>query len=80
MDWLGRDCRVATIRICFGRRRRSVHYAGAELGTGADPLAVLGRANAARFRVYAQGDDYHDLIKGKLKAIARWLVAQAAAT
>ena len=25
--------------------------------------------------VYAQGDDYHDLIKKRLKALARWLVA-----
>ena len=25
--------------------------------------------------VYAQGDDYHDLIKKRLKTLARWLVA-----
>ena len=25
--------------------------------------------------VYAQGDDYHDIIKKRLKALARWLVA-----
>ena len=40
---------------------------------------------ATRFRakdrgvisVYAQGDDYHDVIKSRLKALARWLTANA---
>jgi epoxyqueuosine reductase len=27
--------------------------------------------------VYAQGDDYHELIKKRLKELARWLIAQA---
>ena len=27
--------------------------------------------------VYAQGDDYHEVIKPRLKALARWLIAQA---
>ena len=29
--------------------------------------------------VYAQGDDYHDVIKKRLKALARWLVVRPAA-
>ena len=31
---------------------------------------------AAAISVYAQGDDYHELIKKRLKALARWLVAE----
>jgi epoxyqueuosine reductase len=42
-----------------------------------DPLAVLGQADRAAISVYAQGKDYHDLIKPRLKRLARWLVAQA---
>jgi epoxyqueuosine reductase len=32
----------------------------------------------ARISVYAQGADYHDVVKKALKALARWLVEQAA--
>jgi epoxyqueuosine reductase len=34
------------------------------------------RSHAA-ISVYAQGDDYHDLIKARLKELARWLTANA---
>ena len=43
--------------------------------------ATRARSLAARDRgaisVYAQGDDYHDVIKKRLKALARWLIARA---
>jgi epoxyqueuosine reductase len=42
-----------------------------------DPLALAGRPERARISVYAQGGDYHDTVKKALKALARWLVAQA---
>jgi epoxyqueuosine reductase len=42
-----------------------------------DPLAILGRRDRGAISVYAQGDDYHDIIKPRLKALARWLTAQA---
>jgi len=42
-----------------------------------DPFAVLTQRNRGAISVYAQGDDYHDVIKPRLKAIARWLVATA---
>ena len=41
-----------------------------------DPLAVLAQPAAGAVSVYAQGKDYHDIIKPRLKRIARWLVAQ----
>src|SRR3546814_19362020 len=45
-----------------------------------DPLALAGAPNIGRISVYAQGGDYHDLIKRKLKALARWMVAEAPGT
>jgi epoxyqueuosine reductase len=33
----------------------------------------LGRPDIATISVYAQGRDYHDVVKSKLKALARWL-------
>jgi epoxyqueuosine reductase len=41
-----------------------------------DPLALADVADRARISVYAQGVDYHDLVKRALKALARWIVAQ----
>jgi epoxyqueuosine reductase len=43
-----------------------------------DPLALEGDPERARISVYAQGRDYHDVMKKALKALARWMVAEAA--
>jgi epoxyqueuosine reductase len=43
-----------------------------------DPLALEARPDLARISVYAQGRDYHDVVKKALKVLARWLVAEAA--
>lgn len=44
-----------------------------------DPLALEGEAEKGRISVYAQGRDYHDVLKKAAKALARWLVAEAQA-
>jgi epoxyqueuosine reductase len=41
-----------------------------------DPLALEGDDEKARISVYAQGRDYHDVLKKAAKALARWLVAE----
>jgi epoxyqueuosine reductase len=55
---------------------RSAIVLGMNYGPDVDPLAALTRTDRAAISVYAQGDDYHDLIKKRLKALARWLVAE----
>ena len=55
---------------------RSAIVLGMNYGPDHDPLAVLGAPAKGAISVYAQGDDYHELIKGKLKALARWLQAR----
>ena len=42
-----------------------------------DPLAVLDQPDRAAISVYAQGRDYHDLVKKRLKRLGRWLLEQA---
>ncbi|MDP4033885.1 MAG: tRNA epoxyqueuosine(34) reductase QueG [Pseudorhodobacter sp.] len=39
-----------------------------------DPLAVLAERDRGAVSVYAQGRDYHDLVKRRLKRLGRWLV------
>ncbi len=41
-----------------------------------DPLALEAHPEKGRISVYARGKDYHDTVKKRLKALARWLVAQ----
>ena len=55
---------------------RSAIVLGMNYGPDHDPLAVLAEPTRGAISVYAQGDDYHQLIKGKLKALARWLQAR----
>jgi epoxyqueuosine reductase len=55
---------------------RSVIMLGMNYGPGSDPLAILKERTRGAISVYAQGDDYHDIIKPRLKALARWLIAQ----
>ena len=56
---------------------RSVVMFGVNYGPEHDPLAVLEERTRGAISVYAQGDDYHELIKGRLKALGRWLIAKA---
>ena len=42
-----------------------------------DPLEVLDRRDRGAISVYAQNRDYHDLVKKRLKRLARWLIAEA---
>jgi epoxyqueuosine reductase len=39
-----------------------------------DPLAVLDAPDRAAVSAYAQGRDYHDLVKKRLKRLGRWLI------
>ena len=41
-----------------------------------DPLAVQGQPDRGAISVYAQGRDYHDLVKARLKRLGRWLIAE----
>jgi epoxyqueuosine reductase len=45
---------------------------------GYDPLAVLAERGRAAVSCYAQGRDYHDLMKKRLKRVGRWLIEEAA--
>ena len=55
---------------------RSIVMLGMNYGPDSDPMNILARPDRGAISVYAQGDDYHDLIKKRLKSIARWLVAE----
>ena len=41
-----------------------------------DPLENIKHKNTGNISVYARGDDYHDIIKKKLKILGRWLIQE----
>jgi epoxyqueuosine reductase len=54
---------------------RSVIMLGVNYGPDENPFAILQQRTRGAISVYAQGDDYHDVIKKRLKTLARWFVA-----
>ncbi|ARS28050.1 tRNA epoxyqueuosine(34) reductase QueG [Sphingomonas sp. KC8] len=56
---------------------RSVVMLGMSYAPAEDPLRLADVPGVARISTYAQGQDYHDIVKKALKALARWLVDQA---
>jgi len=58
---------------------RSVVMLGMNYGPDSDPLEILARRDRGAISVYAQNRDYHDVVKGKLKAIASKLAARSGA-
>ncbi|MBX9700760.1 MAG: tRNA epoxyqueuosine(34) reductase QueG, partial [Acetobacteraceae bacterium] len=49
---------------------------GLTYAPGTDPLAALARRDRGTISVYAQGRDYHDVVKSRLKALGRWMHAR----
>ena len=50
---------------------------GLNYGPSADPLAALERPDVGAISVYARHRDYHDVLKGKLKQLAAFVVGAA---
>ncbi|MEL7729812.1 tRNA epoxyqueuosine(34) reductase QueG [Citromicrobium bathyomarinum] len=78
MGWMERDPSVRAGPQGMWPEARSVIALGASYAPSDDPL-VAEPGDRARISVYAQGQDYHVVLKKALKALARWLVAEAEA-
>ena len=75
MDWLAAQPERRTDpRVLWGGVR-SIIMVGVNYAPDENPLEILKLRASGAISAYAQGDDYHDLIKKRLKALARWLVA-----
>jgi epoxyqueuosine reductase len=77
MDWLAQNPERRADPRGLWPEVRSLIMLGVNYGPDEDPLAILEERTRGAISVYAQGDDYHDVIKKRLKALARWLVATA---
>ena len=52
---------------------RSIVVLGANYGPREDPRAALDRRDRGTISVYAQGADYHEVLKRRLRVLARWV-------
>jgi len=77
MDWMESSRERRASPSVLWPEVKSVAVFGLNYTPDENPLAILDRRERGAISVYAQADDYHDLIKGKLKRIAQWLTAQA---
>jgi len=59
---------------------KSIIMLGMNYGPADNPLANLACKTTANISVYARNRDYHELIKGRLKLLAAWLIAQTSST
>ena len=77
MDWM--DARAQHRRSPQGLwpEAQSVIALGMSYAPAADPLALAAHGEVGRISAYAQGADYHDVVKKALKALARWLIDAA---
>jgi epoxyqueuosine reductase len=77
MDWLAANPQRRGDPRALWPQVRSIVMLGVNYAPARDPRAALERRDRGAISCYAQGDDYHDVIKSRLKSLARWLVARA---
>ena len=75
MDWLAAQPERRMDPRVLWPGVRSIIMLGVNYGPDENPLALLAQRTRGAISAYAQGDDYHDVIKKRLKTLARWLVA-----
>jgi epoxyqueuosine reductase len=78
MDWMEARGDVRRGPQSMWPGAQSVIALGMSYAPQVDPFALADDPEKARISVYAQGRDYHDVVKKALKALARWLCAEAA--
>ncbi len=77
MDWLAATAaRRASPKLLWPEVRSAI-LLGVNYGPDVDPLSVLAERSRGGISVYAQGDDYHEVIKPRLKSLARAMIAEA---
>jgi epoxyqueuosine reductase len=77
MGWMARSAARRGDPRALWPQVRSVIMLGLNYGNDGDPLAILRQHDRGAISIYAQADDYHEIIRPRLKALARWLTTRA---
>jgi epoxyqueuosine reductase len=76
MGWLEREPEKRGDPKALWPELRTILVLGANYAPAADPRAILDRTERGAISVYAQGDDYHELMKSRAKSLARVLAEE----
>ncbi len=74
MAWMEARAEQRSAPQALWPEARSVIMLGVNYGPDEDPLKALSQKSSAGISVYAKNKDYHQLIKKRLKRLARWLI------
>ncbi len=74
MTWMAERAAERADPQALWPEAEAVIMLGLNYGPAQDPLEALRDRRLGAVSVYAQGKDYHDVVKPRLKALARWLV------
>ena len=76
MGWMAEDAGRRSDPRALWPGARSVVMLGASYAPDADPMEMLARRDRGAISAYARRRDYHDVVKGRLKTLAGWMVAR----
>ena len=79
MDWMQETADRRRSPRALWPDVRSIVMLGMTYGPDSDPLASLSKGDCGTISVYARNRDYHDVIKGRLKMLAQWMVSASSA-
>ena len=74
MDWMARNAEKRADPQMLWPEAKSVIMLGINYGPAENPLALLERRDRGAISVYARGEDYHDVVKARLKTLAGGIV------
>ncbi|KUJ78120.1 epoxyqueuosine reductase [Ruegeria marisrubri] len=77
MGWMAERTHWRSDPAALWPEARSVIMLAESYAPEHDPTEILNHPDRGAISVYAQNKDYHDLVKKRLKRLARWLIAEA---
>lgn len=77
MSWMAERTEWRGNPAALWPEAKSVIMLGESYRPDHDPRDILDHPEKGAISVYAQNKDYHDLVKKRLKRLARWLIARA---
>ena len=76
MGWLAARTEQRSRPKSLWPEARSVIVVGLSYAPDCNPLDILEQRNSGAISVYAKNRDYHDVVKGKLKHLAQFLISR----
>ncbi len=73
MGWMAETAERRSDPRTLWPEARTAVVVGLNYGPDRDPLDILKARDRAAVSVYAQGRDYHDVMKKRLRVLARWM-------